>query len=112
MYLGVYADKTVQSFLRRLYDNAKSKRSKRFIGYTAGILIWVKNRKNGLVYESVEHKKRIDDLLRTPLVRYLPLEYYVNLLEPYDISVLKTQRISQMNILVVVKANKIADSET
>jgi SAM-dependent methyltransferase len=112
MYLGVYADRTAQSFLRKLYDNAKSENSKKFIGYVAGFLIWVKNRKNGLVYESVEHKKRIDDLLRTPLVRYLPLEYYVDLLDSYDISVLRTLRISQMNILVVVKPNETTDSET
>ena len=75
-------------------------------------MIWIKNRKNGLVYESVEHKKRIDNLLRRPLVRYLRLEYYMNLLDPFNMAVLKTQRISQMNILVVVKPNEIADSET
>jgi len=112
LYLGVYADKTVQSVLRKFYEKTNSKNLKILVGYITGLLIWIKNHKNGLVYESDEHKKRIDDLLRTPLVRYLPHGYYLNLLDQYDISVLEIQRISQMNILVVTKLNETADSKT
>ena len=63
------------------------------------MLIWVKNRKNGLRFNSEVCEKRVDDLLVTPLVRYLDSSVYLEMVENHGARITKIERISQMNIL-------------
>jgi SAM-dependent methyltransferase len=103
LYLGVYADRSPQAWLRRAYDAFDMALARRAIGAVTGLLIWIKNRKNRLEFGSLEHRMRIDDMLVTPLVRYLPADHYRGILEACDARVEDIQRISSMNILVVAK---------
>lgn len=103
LFLGVYADKTISALIRCCYDNSKATILKKIIWCVSSMLIWLKNKNNGLVYNSQEHVKRVKDLLITPLVRYLPVNNYVDLIKRYNGHVLDVKRISSMNILMVKK---------
>ena len=103
LFLGVYADKSVAALLRRYYDNSNMIMSKKVIWHISSVLIWLKNRKNGLVYKSKEHIKRVKDLLLTPLVRYIPVGSYIGLIENYSGNILHIKRISSMMIIAVEK---------
>ncbi len=74
LFMGVYADKTIAAKLRHSYDKFDSGLIKNVIRSVSSVAIYIKNRKNNLQFGSIEHKKRIDDLLITPLVRYWSLE--------------------------------------
>jgi ubiquinone/menaquinone biosynthesis C-methylase UbiE len=103
LFLGVYADTSIQAILRRLYDKTNNNIVKKVIYCLSGILIFAKNYRNNLRYGSEEFYKRIDDLLKTPLVRYDPIEFYLELLGKYKIQINEVRRISCMNIIIVEK---------
>lgn len=103
LYLGVYSNKSLQAQIRKYYDKYYNNVSiKRFIYSLTRILIWFKNRKN-LRYKSVDNCKRTDDLLKTPLVRYLSPEYYIAIFKKYGFNIVEIKRISSMNILTFEK---------
>ncbi len=104
LYLGAYSNKTLSAALRNIYDSSEILFIKKIIFYLSYFFIWLKNFRNGLRFRSIEHKKRIDDLLKTPLVRYLPAEYYVRKLMKYSAELIYIKKISSMNIF---KAKKI-----
>ncbi|MHC5050031.1 MAG: class I SAM-dependent methyltransferase, partial [Planctomycetota bacterium] len=104
LYLGVYAPWSVQACLRKTYDRAASRLARALIERVTGALIWTRNRKNGLRYRSPDYFKRIDDNLKTPLVRYLPAAFYADRLAGLGAPVSKVQRISSMNVLRAEKA--------
>lgn len=104
LYLGVYADKSLQATLRKIYDSTNNLFFKKIVYITTGLLIWLKNRKNGLYFRSIEHYKRTDDLLITPLVKYLPETQYIKLFLKYNSKIIEIKRISSMNILIIEKA--------
>jgi ubiquinone/menaquinone biosynthesis C-methylase UbiE len=103
LHLGVYAERSFQATLRRMYDKTKSKIIKNILYSLGGVLIWLKNYKNGLGFGSMEQHQRIDDLFKTPLVRYLPVDFYLKVMERYRIKVHGIRRISSMNIITVEK---------
>jgi ubiquinone/menaquinone biosynthesis C-methylase UbiE len=103
LFLGVYAPNTPRAWLRKIYDVCPLSVGKNLIGHVTGILIWLKNRKNGLAFGGIEHHKRIDDLLRTPLVRYAGVDYYKKMIEKAGGKIEEVKRISCMNVLVVKK---------
>lgn len=104
LYLGVYAHRSMQALLRKSYEYTQSVFLRRLIYWGSGLLIWLKNRKNNLRFGGDEHYKRIDDLFKTPLVRYLPPDFYARILKRFGCRVLEMERISSMNILIVEKA--------
>ena len=75
LYLGVYTNRCVQAALRKTYDCSDNVFLKGIVYTATALLVWLKNRKNDLHFRSVDHYKRVDDLLKTPLVRYLPASY-------------------------------------
>jgi len=103
LYLGVYATKTLQSFIRKAYNRTGNALLRGIIYLLTGFLIWRRHRRNKLGYGSVEHVKRIDDILKTPYVRYLPPQYYATLFEENGCIVNDTTRISSMNVLILEK---------
>jgi len=104
LYLGVYAPWSVQACLRKTYDRTASRLARTLIERVTGALIWTRNRKNGLRYGSPDYLKRIDDNLKTPLVRYLPAGLYADRLAGLGAPVSKVVRISSMNVLRAEKA--------
>jgi ubiquinone/menaquinone biosynthesis C-methylase UbiE len=102
LYLGVYSDTSLQAQIRKHYDNTDNVSLKNFIYSLTGMLIWFKNRKN-IHYKSIDNYKRTDDLLKTPLVRYLNPEYYSDIFRKYGCSLIEIKRISSMNILIYEK---------
>jgi SAM-dependent methyltransferase len=105
LYLGVYTDRCVQAHIRKMYDSTNNAVIKKAIYSFAGLLIWIRNRKNKLKFRSIDYYKRIDDLLITPLVRYLPSDFYKKILERCGAEAENIKRISSMNILIVNKLN-------
>jgi len=101
--LGVYAPRSVQARLRSAYDRSNSAWVRHLVRWTSGGLIWLKNGGNGLRIGSTDHRKRISDLLDTPLARYLPLADYEALISRAGASIVTVQRISQMNVLTIRK---------
>ncbi|MHC4817320.1 MAG: hypothetical protein ACYTF8_04650 [Planctomycetota bacterium] len=104
LYLGVYAPWSVQACLRRTYDRTANRLARSLIERVTGALIWTRNRKNGLRFKSPDYFKRIDDNLKTPLVRYLPAAFYADRLAGLGAPVGQVQRISSMNVLRAEKA--------
>jgi len=98
--LGVYAPKTTQALLRKWYDRSPTI-GKRVVTKLSRVLIWCKNRKNGLSKEDCD--KRVDDLLNTPLVRYIPTDAYGRIIGRCNAEIRHVGRISQMNVLTVTK---------
>ena len=103
LYLGVYNHKSIQAMIRKLYDYTRNAFLKKSIFSVVAILIWIKNRKNSLQYGSFDHLKRIEDLLETPLVRYLPPDYYAEILNNGGCHITGIKKISSMNVLIVKK---------
>src|SRR3989344_32304 len=103
LYLGVYAEHSVQASLRKMYDSFDNALFKKAIRSLTGLLIWIKNQKNNLRFRSVDYYKRIDDFLITPLVRYLPADHYRRILAGCGAKVEGITRISSMNIFIVNK---------
>ena len=103
LYIGVYADRCMQAYIRKLYDSFKNAHIKKAIYGLAGLPIWIKNRKNNLKFRSVDYYKRIDDLLITPLVRYLPADHYKKILDSCGARIDGIRRISSMNVIIVNK---------
>jgi SAM-dependent methyltransferase len=103
LYLGVYAEKSLQAGLRKLYENLNLNFFKKTLYALSGLLIWIKNYKNNLKFGSDEHDKRIDDLLKTPLVRYLPVKFYLKILEKHGMILHDVKRISCMNVIIIEK---------
>lgn len=103
LYLGVYTNNCMQAYIRKLYDYFKNAYIKKLIYSLTGLPIWIKNRKNNLKFRSVDYYKRIDDLLVTPLVRYLPAEFYKKILNDYGARIDDLRRISSMNVIIVKK---------
>ena len=103
LYLGVYSEKSLQALLRKLYDLSENLIMQRTIYFIASCLIWIKNRKNQLKFRSITHYKRVDDLLKTPLVRYWPLRNYARILSKLQIKYFTVQKISCMNVLIINK---------
>lgn len=103
LYLGVYAERSFQASLRGLYDKTRSNSIRSLIYWFSGLLIWIRNYKNALQFGSIEHRKRIDDLLETPLVRYIPSEVYLEILKRYGTRLQEIKRISCMNIIIIEK---------
>lgn len=104
LYLGVYAPWSVQACLRKTYERTSSRLARALIERVTGALIWTRNRKNGLRFHSEDYFKRIDDNLKTPLVRYLPAAFYAERLARLGAPVARVQRISSMNVLHAEKA--------
>jgi SAM-dependent methyltransferase len=102
--LGVYAPWSVQACLRKTYDRTANRFARALIERVTGALIWTRNRRNGLRYGSSDYFKRIDDNLKTPLVRYLPAASYADRLAGLGAPVRRVQRISSMNVLHAEKA--------
>ena len=102
--LGVYAPGSAQARLRALHDAIGFPMLQLPIRWLVRILVWIKNRKNGLSLFSRECAKRVDDLLLTPLVRYLPVNAYREIIETFSGQVVSVSRISSMNILEVRKS--------
>ena len=82
----------------------KLKMAKSAVWNASKLLIWLKNRKNGLRYNSVDHRKRVEDLLLTPLVRYISADNYTDILRASRMEINSIHRISQMNIIRATKA--------
>jgi SAM-dependent methyltransferase len=101
LYLGVYAPRTAQALLRSWFDRSRTPLRKRTVSWLARQLIWLKNRKNGL--SSHDLCKRVDDLLITPVVRYIDVQQYDTIIMGCGASIVNVSRISQMNILTVTK---------
>lgn len=103
LYLGIYSINSLQSLIRKWYDKTNSIFLKKIIYLITLNLVWIKNRDNNLMYKSEDNYKRADDLLKTPLVRYLPIEYYIEIFKEFECRVLEIKRISSMNILILEK---------
>lgn len=106
LVLGVYLSGTAQAFLRTRFDNARTGLGKKGVRTISKLLIWLKNRKNGLKYNSEICEKRVDDLLITPLVRYVDTDVYEQIVQSAGGRIESTDRISQMSILNVTKAEQ------
>ena len=102
LYLGVYAPRTVQARLRKCHEVAP-RLLRPLIRFAARLGIWYKNRTNGVRFWGEQIKKRISDLLDTPLVRYDPVEKYDKIIQRAGGRIDKVQRISQTNVLIVSK---------
>jgi len=102
--LGVYASGTVQAFLRAAYDKTRTSIGKRLLRAVSKLLIWMKNRKNGLRFNSDICEHRVDDLLITPLVRYWDTDVYDEIIRSTGATIKAEQRVSQMSILNVAKS--------
>jgi SAM-dependent methyltransferase len=103
LYLGVYAEHSVQATLRKLHDRTGSAIARKAIRSLTGLLLWIKNRKNNLGFRSADYYKRIDDFLITPLVRYLPVNHYRRILDSCGAGIVDIKRISSMNVLIISK---------
>jgi len=101
LILGVYAKGTITEFIKNKYDQSQSKISKKIIAMISRLLMWYKNRDLGI--NKQELQKRIDDLLITPLVRYLPIDDYIKIIKNCDCEIKKVERMNQMNILRIIK---------
>lgn len=103
LYLGVYAEKSAQAFLRKMFDWTGNPAWRLGIRTLTRTLIWLKNRRNGLMYGSEEHMKRLNDLLLTPLVRYLPWHSYAEIFQNLGGQIAEMRSISSMNIFIIDK---------
>ena len=103
LVVGVYSAISFNSRLRQTYDSLSSQLLRRMLFYTTTLLAWVKLRpySKKLVWQEVE--KRVTDLLKTPLVRYLPLEYYEEMAYRVGLKVVDRKSISSMMILYLRK---------
>jgi len=104
LILGVYANNTTTAFIKRRYDRSQTKLGKNIIETVTRFLMWFKNKSRGISKEELQ--KRIDDLLLTPVVRYMPAEEYSKIIENFGCKVKKIERFNQMNILTVFKPDK------
>lgn len=103
LFLGVYAPKSINWILRKTYEAIKISFIQKIIYALATFLIWIKNRKNGLRFKSIENFKRTDDLLKTPIVKYLPLSFYYEILSSKNCRITGVKRISSTNIITIEK---------
>ena len=101
LILGVYAKGTITEFIKNRYDQSRSKIGKKIIEIITRLLMLYKNKDLGI--NKQELQKRIDDLLITPLVRYLPVDDYIKIIKNYGCEIKKVERINQMNILRIIK---------
>ena len=102
LFLGVYAHGTAQAKLRHCFD-AAPRPIRPLVRFLSRIAIWIKNNRNGLSFFGEQTRKRVSDLLDTPLVRYQPADRYEEIIKRANGRVDHIQRISQMNILVITK---------
>ena len=101
LVLGVYAKGTITEFIKNRYDKSRSKIGKKLIEMITRLLMWYKNRNAGI--NKQELQKRVDDLLITPLARYLPVDDYIKIIKNFGCEVKKVERLNQMNILRIIK---------
>ncbi len=103
LVLGVYAAGTVQARLRALHDGVPAGIMRKAVRGLSRILIWLKNRKNGLGFWDEDCSKRVDDLLITPVVRYVSTDVYAKMIDAHGGKIVSQDRISQMTILKISK---------
>jgi SAM-dependent methyltransferase len=108
LILGVYAPGSTQAMLRRVHDALAVAPLQWPVRWITRVLIWIKNRRNGLVFMSEDCSKRVTDILDTPLVRYIPVDAYKTLIEAHGGELHAVSRISQMNILDVGRTREPA----
>src|SRR5439155_15111094 len=78
LIIGVYSPTSAGAHLKSAYDATNINVLKKLIFYGATVLIWAKLRRH-LKLSWKDARKRIVDLLETPVVRYLSAEYYENM---------------------------------
>ena len=102
--IGVYAPNTISAFLKRKYDRCRTNIGRKNIERVTRLLMRYKERGNAVSKEDLQ--KRVDDLLVTPLVRYMSAEEYSTIIGRFGGRVAKIDRLFQMNVLTVSKPGK------
>ena len=98
LVIGIYDPTSFGARLKHTYDAININFLKKTISYGANVLLWVKLRRQfKLSWRDV--RKRIADLLDTPIVKYLPTEYYEKMATQAGLITVDRGKISNMRIL-------------
>jgi ubiquinone/menaquinone biosynthesis C-methylase UbiE len=108
LIVGVYSPNSSGAHLKRAYDRIHNELLRQIVFNSAVLLLWAKlSRRFNLSWENT--RKRVSDLLDTPIVRYLGTESYENMAAQAGLKVFARGMISNMNILYFRKGSSSAD---
>ena len=103
LVVGVYSPSSSGARLRGTYDGITSNYVKKIFFYGATILLWTKLRTR-FKLSWQDARKRVSDLLDTPIVRYLSTECYEKITAQAGLKTVGRRKISNMTILYLEKA--------
>jgi hypothetical protein len=102
LIIGVYSPNSFSARLKRTYDAINVDLLKRMVFCGAIILLWVKLRTQ-FKLSWQDARKRVSDLLDTPIVRYFSTEFYEQMGAHVGLKTVDLGQISNMNILYFKK---------
>lgn len=104
--IGVYSPASIQAKIRKFYDYLSNKWSKNTVFWITELLVRLKTWNIRHRMTDIEIEKKAQDLLRTPIVHYLPFSYYMQLAQEANLKLDSIVKISSMVILNLVKHQK------
>jgi ubiquinone/menaquinone biosynthesis C-methylase UbiE len=102
LIIGIYSPTSWGAQVKRAYDSFHHPFFKQIVFYGAMVLLWAKLRTR-FTLSWKNTRKRVADLLDTPIVRYLGAEYYEEMAAQSGLKVVDRRTISNMNILYFKK---------
>jgi hypothetical protein len=99
LFLGVYAPGTANARLRRLHDASSARAWRAGVALATSGLLALRHLAHGRVLGAADLRRRTDDFLRVPFVRYAAPETWVTEAEPAGLRPRAVHRISAMNVL-------------
>jgi SAM-dependent methyltransferase len=98
LVMGVYSPASLGARLKSLYDRINHDALKAIFFYAATVLLWIKLRAR-FKLSWIDARKRIADMLDTPIVRYLSAEFYEKLAAQVGLKSIDRRTISNMMII-------------
>jgi ubiquinone/menaquinone biosynthesis C-methylase UbiE len=108
--IGVYSPGSGGARLKRAYDAINAVIVKKLIFFAAVVMLWAKLRRHFKLSWG-DARKRISDLLDTPIVRYVSADHYKQLATQAGLQVVDQRELSSMTILYFRKAATAASHD-
>jgi SAM-dependent methyltransferase len=99
LFLGVYAPRTIQKLLRKLYGEGKSRPWRPLLVAATWVMVWARHGIRGGWLGPTDVKKRVADFLFVPHVTFAGVGAYRETADKVGLRLQKVHRISAMNVL-------------
>jgi len=101
--IGIYSQRSLQAKLRNFYERLHTEWVKRTVFYFVEVFIWLKSYVDNHHMAFFQVNKRAQDLLQTPLVKYLSADQYIRMANEVNLEATDIKQISSMTILKLIK---------